>query len=378
MRFDLSESERQFRDEIREFADQYIAPTAQERDEKDIYPTEIIKRMARKGYTTLTLPTTYGGMGKSRLEACILMEEVAYSCAATAVSLITIFQAQTMLMLYGNDLVKASVLPRFREGLIASYALTESNRGSDIRHLETKAVLEGNEWVINGRKTFITSGSAAEFFIVLAETPVGVSVFAVDASLRGVRTEVGELSETFGLRNGPHLDLILDNVRVPVYHLVGTEGQGLKQAVTTLNNSRTLAAAISIGIARAAYDYSLAWVNRRTAFDQKVFDFQGIQWTFARMLTDINAARLLTYRAATLLDRGDKAISEASQAKFFAATTATRVCADAIQVCGAFGTTVNAPLGRYLRDAKAYEIAGGSNEILLNTIAKEIKKAAVQ
>ncbi|MCF8567913.1 acyl-CoA dehydrogenase family protein [Alicyclobacillus tolerans] len=376
MRFGLSENELSCRDEIQLFVRNEVTPSAHERDIQDIYPTEIIKSMARKGYTTLTVPTRYNGLGKSKLDACILMEEVAYGCAATAISLITIFQAETMLLLYGNEKAKDVFLPKFRDGLISSYALTESGRGSDIRHLDTKAVRKGNQWVINGRKTFITSGSAAEFFIILAETEVGVSVFAVERDVLGVRTEMGELSETFGLRNGPHVDVVLEDVVVEDYQLIGIEGKGLKQAVTTLNNSRTIAAAISIGIARAAYDYSLDWVNQRSAFDQKVFEFQGIQWMFAHMLTNINAARLLTYRAATLLDQeGQSAISEASQAKLFAGTMATKVCEDAVQVCGAFGTTINAPLGRFLRDAKAYEIAGGSNEILRNTIAKEIGKA---
>lgn len=372
----LNQNELQLQGEIRSFTQDFIMPTAHIRDQDDVYPVEIIREMAKHGYTTLTVPIEYNGLGRTKLEGCILMEEVAYGCAATAVSLITIFQAETMILLFGNDILKQKYLPKFREGLIASYALTESSRGSDIRQLDTKATRTGNKWVINGKKTFITSGAAAEFFIILAETDKGVSVFAVERDQPGVKTEVGELCETFGLRNGPHLDVYLENVEVPDYCLVGEEGKGLKQAVLTLNNSRTLAAAISVGIARAAYDESLKWTSKRTAFDQIVFDFQGIQWMFTEMLTNINAARLLTYRAAWMHDHGLNPISESSQAKLFAAQMATKVCADAIQVCGAYGTTVNSPLGRFLRDAKAYEIAGGSNEVLRNTIGKEIKKEA--
>jgi len=377
MKLGYNPEQQQLLEEIRQFTRANIIPTANSRDTEDVYPVEIIKSMATEGYTAFTVPKEYNGLGRSKLDSCILMEEVAYGCAATAVSLITIFQAETMILLFGNEKLKHQYLPKFQEGLIASYALTESSRGSDIRSLDTKATKNGNEWVINGKKTFITSGSAAEFFIILAETEKGVSVFAVDRDAKGVRTEVGELCETIGLRNGPHLDVYLEDVVVPNYCLIGEEGKGLKQAVLTLNNSRTLAAAISVGIARAAYEESLKWVSKRRAFDQVVFDFQGIQWMFSEMLTNINAARLLTHRAAWMHDNQLNPISESSQAKLFAATMATKVCSDAIQVCGAYGTTVNSPLGRYFRDAKAYEIAGGSNEILRNTIGKEIRKAAI-
>ncbi|WP_161949607.1 acyl-CoA dehydrogenase family protein [Bacillus dakarensis] len=364
----------EFRDELREFVQDYISPTADQRDKDDVYPTDIIKKMAERGYNSWTLPEKYGGQNGSKLEACLIFEEVARGCASTGISLITIFQAQTILHLYGTDTLKDKVLKEFKNGLIASYALTESKRGSDIRSLDTKAVKKGDKWVINGAKSFITSASAADVFIILAETDVGVTTFFVEKDLPGVRTVVGDYSQTIGLRNGPHYDVYLENVEIPEYCLIGVEGKGIKQAVTTLNNSRTLAAAISVGIARAAYEDSLAWVMKRQAFDQDVFDFQGIQWMYANMLTDINAARLLTHQAATLHDQGDAAISESSQAKLFAGETATRVAGQAIQACGAYGTTVNAPFGRYLRDAKAYEIAGGSNEILKNTIGKEIRK----
>ena len=377
MNLQLTKEQLLFQKEIREFTKQKIMPTADERDRKDVYPLEIIKEMSNLGYTALTVPEQFNGLGRTKVEASILMEEVAYGCAATAISLITIFQAETMLMLFGNDKLKNKYLPLFREGLIASYSLTESSRGSDIRSVDTKAVKKGDNWVINGKKTFITSGSAVEFFILLAETEQGVTIFAVDRDTPGILTEIGEYSQTIGLRNGPHVDASFNNVTIPDYCLIGEEGKGLKQAVITLNNSRTIAAAISVGIARAAYEHSLQWVSTRKAFDQNVIDFQGIQWMFSDMLTNINAARLLTYQAAFLHDIGKPAISESSQAKLFAGQMATKICSDAIQVCGAYGTTINAPFGRYLRDAKAYEIAGGSNEILRNTIGKEIKKLVV-
>lgn len=266
----LTEEQLLFQKEIRDFTSKQITPTAAERDQKDVYPLDIIKEMAKLGYTTLTVPERYKGLGRTKLDACIFMEEIAYGCAATAISLITIFQAETMLLLFGNDIVKDYYLPRFKEGLIASYSLTESSRGSDIRSVDTKAVKHGNDWIVNGKKTFITSGSAVEFFILLAETDKGVSIFAVDRHLPGITIEVGDNSQTFGLRNGPHVDAYFKNVSIPDYCLIGEEGRGLKQAVVTLNNSRTIAAAISVGIARAAYEQSLEWVSQRKAFDQNL------------------------------------------------------------------------------------------------------------
>lgn len=209
-------------------------------------------------------------------------------------------------------------------------------------------------------------------FVILAETPVGVSVFAVPRDAPGVSIYEGENSATFGLRNGPHMNVVFDDVRLPADHLIGEEGKGVRQAATVLNHSRTLAGAISLGIARAAFEGALAFARDRVAFDQNVIDFQGIQWYFADMLAEIDAARLLIDRAAAALDQGEQIARWGSEAKLKASTVATDVAVRAAQICGAYGIMENAPFGRYLRDAKAYEIAGGSNEILKNTIAKAL------
>ncbi|WP_454917674.1 acyl-CoA dehydrogenase family protein [Xanthobacter sediminis] len=360
--------------ELRAFAQTEIAPEADEIDRTDVYPTAIIKRMAERGYNTITLDPAFGGGGKPYGFAAAVFEEVSYASAAVGISLITIFQAQSILKLFGSDELKATYLPQFSRGLLSSYALTEANHGSDIRSLDTKAVPDGDHWVITGEKSFITSGSAAEFFIILAQTPAGVSAFAVPGDANGLSSYVGTNSATFGLRNGPHVNLVLDHVRLPKGALIGQDGKGVRQAVGTLNYSRTLAGAISIGIARAAFDSALAFVGSRTAFDQKVIEFQGIQWYFADMLAEIDAARLLVYRAAEALDAGAEQDRYASAAKLKAAAVATQVASTAVQVCGAYGTMENAPFGRFLRDAKAYEIAGGSAEILKNTIGKYLTR----
>lgn len=364
--------------QVREFVASTIMPAAHEIDEKDLYPTDIVRQLAALGCNTICLPARYGGRGEPYASAVAVCEEVGYGSAAVAISLITIFQAQTIIGLFGSDSLKDRYLPRFAQGLIASYALTEASHGSDIRQLDTKARREGESWVLNGEKSFITSGSEAEFFVILAQTEAGVSAFAVPRDSAGLSTYIGRNSATFGLRNGPHVNIRLENVRLPGDHLIGIDGKGVRQAVTTLDYSRTLAAGISVGIARAAFDSALDFTKNRVAFDQKVIEFQGIQWYFAEMLARIEAARLLVYRAAEALDTHDDVLRYASAAKLIASEVATEVASKAVQVCGAYGTMVNAPFNRFFRDAKTYEIGGGSSEVLKNTLAKYIVKHAAR
>lgn len=360
----------------RAFAEEVVKPQSERIDVEDVYPLELVEQTAARGWNTMTLPARYGGLGASMHDALGVFEELGVASAALGVSLITILQSQKIIELYGSESLKERVLPRYAEGLPASYALTEDGHGSDIRTLDTKAERTDRGWVIRGEKAFITSGSAARFFVVLAETPVGVSVFAVERDMPGVSTRQLRNAETFGLRNGPHANLILDGVEVADDALIGEEGNGLRQAMVTLSNSRTLAAGIQLGIARAAFDDALAYVLDRPAFGGKVIDFQGIQWYFAEAAAELDAARLITYDAARDLDNGADYQRSSSAAKLLAGTLSTKVAGMAVQVCGARGTQETSPFGRYFRDAKAYEVAGGSNEVLKNTIAKRIVKQA--
>lgn len=368
--------EQDFTDELRAFTADRIVPEADRIDREDLYPEAIVRAMARAGYNTIAGEPAYGGGGKGYRHAAAVLEEVSVGSAAVGVSIITIFQAQTMLRRFGSESLKRRYLPAFREGLLSSYALTEANHGSDIRQLDTKARREGGEWVLRGEKHFITSGVAAEFFITLAQTETGVSVFAVPRDAAGVRVYEGANSATFGLRNGPHMNVVIDEVRLPADHMVGEEGKGVRQAATVLNYSRTLAGAVSIGIARAAFEAALAYLAERRAFDRRVIEFQGMQWYFADMLTEIDAARLLIYRAAEALDEGRQMPRWGSEAKLKASQVATEVAGRAAQICGAYGIRDDAPFGRFLRDAKAYEVAGGSIEILRNTIGKALMPLA--
>jgi alkylation response protein AidB-like acyl-CoA dehydrogenase len=365
-----------FLSKLRAEVSTHVAPFADAIDRDDVYPVDAIKALARDGYSTVTLPCVYGGGGSGFRDCVAVFEEASYASAAVGISLITILQAQIIIELFAADSLKTVVLPEFRDGLLTSYALTEANHGSDIRSLDTKARKTTDGWILNGRKSFITSGSAAEAYIILAESDVGVSSFFVRRGMAGVSTETGRNATTFGLRNGPHVDLVLDNLHLPADHLIGIEGKGVRQAVTTLDFSRTAAAAISIGIARAAFDGALKFASQRIAFDRNIIEFQGIQWYFADMLTEIDAARLLVYEAAGALDDHRDIARYSSEAKLIASRVATETASRCVQICGAYGVTEAAPFGRYLRDAKAYEIAGGSSEILKNTIAKYLRQFA--
>ncbi|MFG1230031.1 acyl-CoA dehydrogenase family protein [Xanthobacter wiegelii] len=356
--------------DVRAYAAREIAPLACAIDREDVYPTAILKDLARRGYSTAVLEPRFGGAGLTYAHAAAVFEELSVASGAVGISLITVYQAQTMIRAFAAESLQARYLPAFREGLLTSYALTEAAHGSDIRKLDTHARRDGGEWVIGGEKQFITSGSAAELFVILAQTEAGVSVFAVPRDAPGVHVYEGGNSATFGLRNGPHVNVRLEQVRLPSDYLIGPEGAGVRQAAVVLNHSRTLAGAISLGIARAAFEGALRFARDRVAFDQRVIEFQGIQWYFADMLSEIDAARLLVHRAACALDAKEQIARWGSEAKLKASAVATAVAAQAAQICGAYGIMENAPFGRYLRDAKAYEIAGGSSEILKNTIGK--------
>ncbi len=359
---------------FRSFAREHVKPKAAEIDRLDLYPADLVQRAADQGFNALIVPTAYGGAGATFHRVVCFFEEVGAHSAAVGISLNSNFQAQNAILRSGTEELRQRYLPRFARGLKASYALTERHHGSDIRSLDTTAVREADCWLLNGQKSFITSGTGADLFIILVQTAEGLGVFAVPRDLPGVSTYVSDRSETFGLRNGPHVELVLKDVRVPLHHLIGDVGKGLKVVVSNLNYSRTLNAAMAIGAARSAFEESLAYVKQRRAFDQFVFDFQGIQWYFAESLAEIDAARLLLYAAADAIDGQRDIDRHSSAAKLFCCNVANRVTAQAIQVCGAYGTMVNSPFNRYWRDAKTFEIGGGSMEVLKNNLGRFLSR----
>lgn len=362
---------------VRDHIQSNIAPIAAQIDKDDIFPLQLVRDFAKAGLTRSFLDPDYGGHGDYR-KTVALFEELGYASVAAAVSIITILQAQTMMRLFASRELKDIYIPKLADGMTAAYSLTEASHGSDIRTLDTKAVRAGDEWVLNGEKSFITSGEGAELIVMLAETEKGVSAFAVPHDTPGCEKYIGEYSATFGLRNGPHVNMRLKDARLPLNHLIGTEGKGVRQAATTLSYSRTCTAGICTGIARAAFDGALERARGRVAFDNAVIGFQGIQWYFAEMFAEIDAARLLTYRAADALNTGEDVDRYSSVAKLKAGWVGTEVALKAMQICGAWGTADNTPFSRYVRDAKTYEIGAGSSEIMKNTIAKYILRGLEQ
>ncbi len=383
--------DRDFADAIARTVAETVAPAADQIDRDDVYPRDIVRGLACAGFTAATFPRELGGGGRRFADLVAIFEAVAAASAATATSLITIYQAGQTIRLFGDDSLRQRYLPPIAKGLLCSFAMTEARHGSDVRKLDTKARRDGEHWVLDGRKSFVTSASAAELFVILAETPAGVSAFAVPSTTAGASIETPSHASTIGLRNGPHVDLVLTGARVPADHLIGDDGKGVRVAATTLDHSRVLAAAIGCGIARAAFDGALAFADKRRAFDHYVIELQGIQWYLAELLAEIDAARLLTYEAADHLDRAAPAVADpdpairkaalfdiqrwSSSAKLVATRTAVHAALQAIQICGVRGCVETAPFGRYLRDAKTYEIAGGSSEILKNTLGEYLVEA---
>lgn len=362
-----------------------VAPDAERIDREDVYPLAAVQALARAGLTAAAFPIEDGGGGRPLRDLVAVFEAVAAASAATATSLVTIFQAGAAIQLFGGEALRRRYLPRIAAGLVCSFAMTEARGGSDVRRLDTRARRVDDGWVIDGRKAFVTSASAAELFVLLAQTDAGVTAFAVPADAPGLALAVTPATRTIGLRNGPHVDLTLDDVRIPDDHRIGDDGHGVRAAATVLDHSRVLVAAIGCGIARAAFDGALAFADHRQVGDRHVIELQGIQWYLAELLAEIDAARLLTYEAAGHLDAASPTHHlprEAparraglldiqrwsASAKLVATRTAVHAALQAIQICGVRGCLETAPFGRYLRDAKTYEIAGGSSEVLKNTL----------
>lgn len=369
-----------------------VSPEAESIDREDRYPKDVVRALAKAGFTAATFPRELGGGGRPFADLVAIFEAVAAASAATATSLITIFQAGETIHLFGSEALRRRYLPAIANGLLCSFAMTEARGGSDVRSLDTRARREGDGWVLDGRKSFVTSASAAELFVILAETERGVTAFAVPSDTPGVRLHAPPSARTFGLRNGPHVDLVLEGARLPLDHLLGEEGKGVRAAATTLDHSRVLAAAIGCGIAEAAFSGALAFADKRSVSGRYVIELQGIQWYLADLLAEIDSARLLTYEAARHLDaaapthtlpRESEARRRAlldiqrwsSSAKLVATRTAVTAALQAIQICGVRGCVESAPFGRYLRDAKTYEIAGGSSEVLKNTLGEYLVEA---
>ena len=372
----LSEEQLWFRDTVRQIAVERVAPRAAEIDEKAEYPHDLRRLLAEQDILGLPFATEYGGTGTGTLALNIAIEELAKACASTALILMVQELGSLPISLFGSDELKQRYLPRLASGEWSpAFALSEVEAGSDPGGMRTRAVRDGDEWVLSGEKNWITNLGVADFFVVFAVTNPdaghsrGISAFVVDADLPGV--SIGKLEHKMGIRGSPTGQPVFEDVRVPAENLIGEENKGFKVAMGTLDRSRLGVAAQALGLAQGATDYAAAYAKERRQFGKPIASFQGIQFKLADMETRTAAARELLYKACAKVDRGERDLGKYSaMAKLFCSDTAMAVTTDAVQVLGGYGYVSEYPVERMMRDAKITQIYEGTNEIQRLVIAR--------
>ena len=377
MDFQLTEQQKLFKKTVREFAEKEIKPLASKIDREEYFPWEMYKKMGKLGLMGMTVPKKYGGAGIDKICYMIALEEISRVCGSTGLTV----EAHNSLgvgHIYekGTEEQRKKYLPKLLNGeAIAAWALTEPNAGSDASSLQTTAVLEGDEWILNGTKQFITSGDIAAVTTIMAKTDKnlgakGISAFIVEKDTPGFT--VGVLEDKLGLRGSRTAELILEDCRIPKGHLLGEKNLGFVGAMTILDRGRTAIGAMAVGIAQGALDESLAYAKQREQFGRPIGKNQAIQWMIADMATSIDAARLLVLRAAHLEEKGLPFSIEASMAKLYASEIAMKATRDAIQIHGGYGYMRDLPLERFYRDIKLTQIGEGTSEVQRMVIAKRL------
>ncbi len=376
MDFELTPDQRAIQTLAREVAEAEIAPHAAEWDRAHRFPDELYPKLAELGLMGVCIPEEYGGAGADFLSYVLVLEELSRADAGVGVTVAVHTSAVALpLLAFGSDEQRARFVPPLARGEhLGAFALTEPGSGSDAGSLRTTATHEGDEWVVTGSKQWITNGSRAGTFLVFARTGLGtagargVSCFVLDAShVRVTREE-----EKLGLNSSTTTDIAIEGARVGRDRLLHEEDRGFRVAMATLDGGRIGIAAQALGIAQAAFDVASAYAQEREQFGRRIGDFQAIQWKLADMATEIDAARLLTYRAAWLKQAGRPHSAEGAKAKLFASEMARRQTAEAIQILGGYGYTKEFPVERYYRDAKITEIYEGTSEIQRLVIARSI------
>ena len=377
MDFELTEEQKMLKTMVQDFTTKELEPIAAQIDEESRFPEENVKKMAELGLAGIGLPEEYGGSGGGTTELCLVIEEMSRVCAATsAILMASTGLAGEPLYVYGNeDQKKRFVTPVATGEKLAAFALTEAGAGSDPAALETTATRKNNGYLLNGTKIFITNGAEAGIILVFATVDKslrhrGIAAFVVEKDTPGFA--VGKHERKLGIRASSTVELVFEDCFVPEENRLGNEGDGFKIALSAIDASRVTVGAQALGIAQGAFDKALTYAKERQQFGQPIANFQAIQWMLADMATQIDAARLLTYRAAYLQDKGQPFIKEASMAKVFAAETSAFVTNKAIQIYGGYGYVKEYPLERYLRDAKITEIYEGTSEMQRMTIARQL------
>lgn len=377
--FQFTEEQLMIRDAARDFAENELAKDASKRDEEEIFPYEQVKKMGELGFMGMMVPEEYGGAGLDTVSYVLALEEISKVDAAAGV----IMSVNNSLVCwglekYGTTDQKEKYLRSLASGkTLGAFCLSEPEAGSDAVNQRTTAVRDGNYYILNGTKNFITNGANADVLLVMATTDrtkgaKGVSAFIVEKKNPGVI--ISKKEHKLGIRSSDTAQITFDNCRVPAENRIGDEGFGFKFAMMTLDGGRIGIAAQALGIAQACLEASLKYVKERKAFDQFLFEFQAIQFKLADMYTNIEAASLLTLDAALKKDKGEKFTREAAMAKLFASKVAVDAALEAIQIHGGYGYLKDFPVERYLRDAKITEIYEGTSEIQRLVIAREILK----
>ena len=377
MDFLFTQEQEILKDSIRHFADKEILPLIKESDEKGKWPEELTKKLGEMGLLGIVIPPEYSGAGYSNVDYVIILEEISkVDPSAGLVVAAHNSLCSNHLNLFGSEEQKKKYLTRLASGqTLGAWALTEAEAGSDAAALKTKARKEGDYWVLNGSKLFITNGSLAEILVVMAVTDPekerkGISAFILEKGMEGFKP--GKKEDKLGVRSADTSELIFEDVKVPAENIIGKEGDGYKQAMAILDGGRVSIAGFSLGIAAGALESSLKYAKERSQFDQPIANFQAIQWMLADGFTELEAARLLTYRAAFMEDQGKKVPKESAMAKLFSSELAVKASSMAVQIFGGYGFIKDYPVEKFYRDSKLATIGEGTSEIQRWIIAQKV------
>jgi len=378
MGFDLNNEQRAFRDVMRTFVDERIAPHAAHYDREQIFPQQSFDACIEMELSSLWVPEAYGGAGADMVTQAIMAEEIARGCASTSVTMLISKLGMLPIMNFASEEIKQQYLPRIASGEIqASYCLSEADAGSDVASMRCRAVRDGDDYVLNGSKYWITNSGVSDTYTVFATTDPaarshGITCFLVE---KGWGVEFPKHEDKLGLRASPTGEVVFNDVRVPATHRIGKEGEGFKIAMHTLDRSRPTIGAQAVGIAQASIDYAGNYMKNRKAFGAPIAELQGLRFMLADMAIRTEAARALVYRACATIDEGDpdgQLTYLGAAAKSFASDTAMSVATDAVQLLGGYGFTKDFPVERYMRDAKITQIYEGTNQVQRVVVAKHL------
>jgi alkylation response protein AidB-like acyl-CoA dehydrogenase len=377
--FQLNDEQKQLRREIRDFAEREIRDNVMKWDEESKFPLEVVKQLGKMGVMGIIFPAEYGGAGLGYVEYVIAVEEL--SRVDGSVGIIVAAHnslCSNHIYLAGTEEQKKKYIPKLATGeFIGAWGLTEPGSGSDAGSARTTAVRKGNKWVLNGTKTFITNGSYADVMVVVAVTDRtvkthGLSAFIVEKGTKGFRA--GKKENKLGLRASDTAEMIFEDCEIPAENLLGKEGDGFIDSMRVLDGGRISIAALSLGIGQGAYECALDYSKERKQFGKPIAEFQAIQWKLADMATELEAARLLTMRAADMKDKGMKTTQESSMAKLYASEVAVRCANESVQIHGGYGFIKDYPAEKYYRDVKLCTIGEGTSEIQRLVIARQLLK----